>query len=405
MAETEKKISELTTASQINDTDLTILSQGSSGSGFASVKATILAIANKIVSGINFTSALQTTNKTITGAINEVAQGGGGGSSTLSGLSDVDIDTLTLDDGQGLVYDETEGKWVNGSASGGGHTIVDNSGISLAQEPKLKLNGMYVHDDSANQTTVGEYYREMTTAQYNQLSAAEKQGMIRLTDNNYIGEADDILYESDGQGNDVTVGDKLDSIVEGHTIKNDSGTSLTQRDTLQATGVYAHDDSTNSKTVIEVVREFNSVSDIENLTGEEAKGFQYLDDDVYDEFTAGDIGFDNSDTSFVGTNVQDVLEEVDTSLKAKASKGWTYIGEGDNTAVNISSYSEILLCMKNTSNNMIINSTVAPVSVALSVIVNVYLHDGTNMLWVRIDDNGTKLKSGQATAIPVLYAR
>lgn len=173
MAETEKKISELTTASQINDTDLTILSQGSSGSGFASVKATILAIANKIVSGINFTSALKTENKTITGAINEVAQGGGGG-----------------------------------------HTIVDNSGTSLAQEPKLKLNGMYVHDDSANQTTVGEYYREMTTAQYNQLSATEKQGAIRLTDNPYVcninevenADATHIAYDSN-----TSVKEKIDT--------------------------------------------------------------------------------------------------------------------------------------------------------------------------------------------------
>ena len=307
----DMKISEMTSAAQVNETDNVELSQGSSGS-FSSVKATILAIANKIVSGINFTSALQTTSKTITGAINEVAQGGGGGSSTLSGLSDVDIDTVTLDDGQGLVYDGTEGKWVNGSASGGGHTILDNSGTSLAQEPNLKFNGMYVHDDSANSTTVGEYYREMTQSAYDQLSAAEKQGLIRITDNDYVAGADEILYETDGQGNDVTVEDKLASIINGHKIKNDSGTTLAQKDNMKFGGVYSHNSST--MTEVDIVREFNSVADIEALTGESAKGFQYLDDDVYDSFTAGDIGFDNSDTSFVGTNVQDVLEEVDTKF-------------------------------------------------------------------------------------------
>ena len=98
----------------------------------------------------------------------------------------------------------------------------------------------------------------------------------------------------------------------GHKIVNDNGVILPQKDNMKFGGVYSHNSGTI--TVVDTVREFNSVSDIENLTGEEAKGFQYLDDDVYDEFTAGDIGFDNSDTSFVGTNVQDVLEEVDTKI-------------------------------------------------------------------------------------------
>ena len=107
----DKKFSELTTASEIKNEDLMALSQDT-GSGLVSLKATILAIANKIVSNINFTSALQTTSKTITGAINEVAQGGGGGgSSTLAGLSDVNLTNLA--DGDFLVYDGTEQEWVN----------------------------------------------------------------------------------------------------------------------------------------------------------------------------------------------------------------------------------------------------------------------------------------------------
>ena len=124
MADTTKKVSELETASQVDSTDLVMLSQGSSQSGFASLKTTILAIAQKIVSGINFTSDLQTESKTITGAINEVAQGGGG-SSTFAGLSDVDIDDTTLANGQVPVWDDTEEKWKNGNG-GGGTTVVAN---------------------------------------------------------------------------------------------------------------------------------------------------------------------------------------------------------------------------------------------------------------------------------------
>ena len=105
------KISELTTASEIKNEDNIELSQNT-GNGLVSLKATILALATKIVTAINFTSALQTTSKTITGAINEVAQGGGGGgSSTLAGLSDVNLTSLS--DGDFLVYDGTEQEWVN----------------------------------------------------------------------------------------------------------------------------------------------------------------------------------------------------------------------------------------------------------------------------------------------------
>lgn len=121
------KISELTTASQINNGDNIELSQDSGGGNLVSLKATILAVATKILKGINFTSDLQTTDKTIIGAINEAAQGGGGGSSSLAGLSDVDIDDQTLDDDQVLVWDSVNEKWVNADQSGqGGTTVVAN---------------------------------------------------------------------------------------------------------------------------------------------------------------------------------------------------------------------------------------------------------------------------------------
>ena len=181
MADTEKKISELDSAAQVNSDDVTVLSQGNSQSGFASVKATILAIAQKIVTGINFTSALETESKTIAGAINEVAQGGGG--------------------------------------SGG------------------------------------------------------------------------------------------------HTIKNDAGTSLTQRDNLQFKGVYVEDNQAGDVTKVDIVREFQSVAEIEALTGEAKKGFEVIEDnEEYIPYTGSDILFDNTDTSFEGENVQEVLEEVDGKI-------------------------------------------------------------------------------------------
>ena len=166
------KISEMTSAVSVDETDNLELSQENSGV-FTSVKASILAIANKIASGINFTSALETTNKTLTGAINEAAQSGGSG----------------------------------------GHTILDDSGTSLDQEDSLQFVGVYSEDDSINEKTVVNIVREMTQAQYDLLSADEKKGIIRITDKNYVCEASEVKF---GSGNvEAEVEKKMDWVSNG----------------------------------------------------------------------------------------------------------------------------------------------------------------------------------------------
>lgn len=108
---------------------------------------------------------------------------------------------------------------------------------------------------------------------------------------------------------------KLDAIRQGHGIIADGGTSLPQEDNLQFGGVYVHDDSTNGKTKVNIVREFQSVAEIEALTGEAKKGFEVIEDnEEYIPYTGSDILFDNTDTSFEGENVQEVLEEVDSKI-------------------------------------------------------------------------------------------
>ena len=79
---------------------------------------TIIGAINEI-HGFTGEGPLNTTAQTVTGAINELAAGGGG-STTLDGLTDVDITSPT--DGQILKYDATNQKWINGSggsATGG----------------------------------------------------------------------------------------------------------------------------------------------------------------------------------------------------------------------------------------------------------------------------------------------
>lgn len=69
------KVSELTPAAQLNNTDLFIISQGSAGN-YASLNTTLLALASKIVANTNYTSDLHTNSKTIVGALNEIFNSG-----------------------------------------------------------------------------------------------------------------------------------------------------------------------------------------------------------------------------------------------------------------------------------------------------------------------------------------
>jgi hypothetical protein len=83
--------------------------------------------------------------------------GGGGGSSTLSGLSDVDINSPT--DGEVLTYDGNSSKWINSTPSGGGD-VVD-----------VEVNGVSVVDGNKVAKIVS--YKEVTQAQYDALPSSK----------------------------------------------------------------------------------------------------------------------------------------------------------------------------------------------------------------------------------------
>ena len=196
----EKKFSDLTTASQINETDIAAISQESNGV-WGSFKATIGAIAQKIITGINFANAFNTNAKTVAGAVNEKL--------TSTAVADVEVSPAESAHSEGdyliyngllyLVIDDiaigdalTTGAGGNievsqitdGIGGGGGHEILNDAGSALPQENKMQFKGVYVHDDSTNGKTVVENYREMTKAQFDLLTADEKKGDIFVTDEN-----------------------------------------------------------------------------------------------------------------------------------------------------------------------------------------------------------------------------
>lgn len=73
--------------------------------------------------------------------------------------------------------------WVNqGGGGSGGHTIENTSGADLPQEDNLQFVGVYTRDDSVNSRTEVNIVRQMTKAQMQALSSAEKEGFIDTTD-------------------------------------------------------------------------------------------------------------------------------------------------------------------------------------------------------------------------------
>ena len=88
--------------------------------------------------------------------------------------------------------------WVNqGGGGSGGHTIENTSGADLPQEDNLQFVGVYTRDDSVNSRTEVNIVRQMTKAQMQALSSAEKEGFIDTTDedDDYIPiSAEDVKY-------------------------------------------------------------------------------------------------------------------------------------------------------------------------------------------------------------------
>lgn len=80
------------------------------GEDYESKKVTAQDVGNFVASSQQY-AGLDTSAKTLIGAINEAAQGGGGGSSTLAGLSDVSF--TTLQNGQLMMYNNSTQKWYN----------------------------------------------------------------------------------------------------------------------------------------------------------------------------------------------------------------------------------------------------------------------------------------------------
>lgn len=222
--------------------------------------------------------------------------GGGSGASALEDLSDVSISSVTS--GQVLKYDGTD--WVNASESGGGHTILNDSGTSLTQQPNLQFKGAYSEDNDTDSVTEVNVIRKMTKAQFNSLSADEKVGLIHITDESDVAplaDLPDVNLTSPTNGQVLkynSTSSKWENANEsgggsgGHTIVDEDGTSLTQRTNLQFNGAYLEDNSTDDTTEVNVVRSMTR-AEFDQLSANEKQGIIEITDEagngVYHEYS------------------------------------------------------------------------------------------------------------------------
>lgn len=195
MADGKIKISELEEALQISDNAQIPYSQENGGVQ-TTFKGPVSQIARKIAEGITYTN-LETTAKTLVGAINELSHLGnpillGTTAPTSSQGANGNL-YVQYTEGTGgapdtvdSIYAKIDGAWceieTGGGGGSGGHTIVDDSGTALTQRTNLQFKGAYSDDNSTDDTTEVNVVREMTQAAFDQLTEAEKQGLIRITD-------------------------------------------------------------------------------------------------------------------------------------------------------------------------------------------------------------------------------
>lgn len=150
-------------------------------------------------------------------AINKVVYG----NDTLVDLTEDSVTESTLLEGE--TAHNAAGEEITGTAKQG-HVIKNASGTAMTQRANLQFVDAGVTDDSTGDATKVNIVRTMTKAEMDSLSAAEKVGFIRTSDeadNPYVGiDASNVIY---GSG---TVKDALDAIpitvteVSGCTITN-----------------------------------------------------------------------------------------------------------------------------------------------------------------------------------------
>lgn len=232
----DKKISELDPTLNLSDQADFPLSQDNGGEP-TTFRAKLTQIATKIAEAITF-SNLKTGDKQLVSAVNQTISNLADDFNTTAGSTYAKDDCVLYNgvlyqcinnsgttSGKFIAADWTEIKAVDvgsgggGGGGGSGHTIVDDDGTSLPQRSKLQFIGAYSEDNQTDDTTEVNVVRSMTKAEFNQLSADEKVGLIEITDEDSV-TATEIPIQS---GSATNTKDYIDSGLSG---KVDTGACI-----------------------------------------------------------------------------------------------------------------------------------------------------------------------------------
>ena len=238
--------------------------------------------------------------------------GGGGGSSTLAGLNDVNISSPT--DGQALVYDNTTQKWVNGAGGGGSSTFAGLTDVSVAGVADKDI------------------------ARYNS-STQKWEKSSDLTE----------LELAVSQISASTLG-----ITNGHTILDSNGTAMAQEDDLQFASGYVEDDLVSGKTVyIEMIRISQTNYDTLKNNGQLKPGAKYF---IYD---AQPVAVNASNLPYSSSkSTKEAIDEVDDKVTIgtpTAGGAYTTLYRGQYTRIgNMVMLSAVIGVNTNLSSNYLL---------------------------------------------------
>ena len=238
----------------------------------------------------------------------EITQGGGGGSSTLAGLDDVSLATPT--DGQLLGYNGTSHKWENVNGGGGGSS-------TFAGLNDVNVQGVSNGDIARYNSTTGKWTDSSDLSDL-ELTVAQLQASVL-------------------------------GITDGHTILDSNGTSMAQEDGLQFASGCVEDDAIGGKTVyIEMIRISQANYDTLKANGQLKPGAKYF---IYD---AQPVAVNASNLPYSSSqSTKQKIDEVETKTDNKID-GFTYLGKSTGNAIKDlpSGWKELLVQVSYSSSNL-----------------------------------------------------
>ena len=170
MPDDRVSIDNLTTAPDLGSNDVLPVVHEVNGVK-STFKATLTAIGTFINKILNYSADLQTTNKTVIGAINELHNGGGGGGMSSDIIADTYDDTATYNTGDYCIYND-------------GLYICDDDNVTGAW-------------DSTKWTSIQVMSSIPTNAELLPIESGSATNTKDYIDNGLSGKQDSLTYESD----------------------------------------------------------------------------------------------------------------------------------------------------------------------------------------------------------------